>query len=252
MNILILEDEQAAARRLTTLLKELQPDANILAIIETVKEGISWLKGHPSPDIILSDIQLADGISFDIFSEAAINSPIIFTTAYDLYMLKAFKVNSIDYLLKPIDKQELEAAFNKYNALRKSDPISDKLANLFQQLQTKENSYKSRFLVKRGEQYIYIPAEEVAWVKADDKVVCLFTSTGKKYFIDDTLEELDGTLDPHHFFRINRSYIAHIRSIQKIHMHFNGRLKIELALCDDNDIFVSRQRVTEFKKWLDK
>ena len=252
MNILVLEDERAAANRLLNLIKEVQSGANIMAVIETVSEATKWLAINPSPDIIVSDIQLADGISFDAFKNIPANIPILFTTAYDLYMLKAFKLNSIDYLLKPIDKDELAAAFNKYHSLHNTGYINEKMIAFLQQFPAKETNYKSRFLVKRGEQLTYIPTNEVAWLRADDKLVFLHTVDGRRHFIDDTLDEVDKVLDPAAFFRINRSYIVNIKSIRKINTHFNGRLKIEIQQSDDNEIFVSRQRVAEFKKWLDK
>ena len=252
MNILILEDEKAAAQRLRQLVAEVVPSAHILAVLETVKEAVKWLRdnGH-TPDIILSDIQLADGLSFEVMEQAQVKTPVIFTTAYDAYTLRAFKLNSIDYLLKPVDKEELQTAFDKYTNLKPAHAGID-FGQLLQQLQQGSPSYKSRFLVKQGDRLNYVPAAEAAYMRADDKVIFLHSTQGQKYIIDDTLDELDKVLDPHLFFRINRSYIAHIQSIGRIHTHFNGRLKIELHHCDDNDIFVSRQRVSDFKQWLNR
>ena len=253
MNILILEDERAAAKRLQQLLQEIEPAAKTLAVLETVAESIAWLQNNAAPDLILSDIQLADGISFDVFSAVAINVPVIFTTAYDAYMLKAFKVNSIDYLLKPIDKEELEAAFAKYrslNVVKYDSTLNSTLLSLLQQMPAA--NYKSRFLIKHGEKLITVNTDEVAYIRADDKVVFLHTQKGQKYIIDESQDELEKVLDPLKFFRINRTYIAPIESIDKIHTHFNGRLKIDLHSCDDKEIYVSKQRAGEFKKWLSK
>ncbi len=252
MRILLLEDEKAAARRLKQLLAEVMPGAEIASTIETVQEGIQWLSTSGSEvDIILSDIQLADGLSFEIFEQVQVKIPIIFTTAYDAYTLRAFKLNSIDYLLKPIDKEELKAAFDKYRGLQQ-DNVPPDFSRLLQQLQQGGTSHKSRFLVKQGDRLSYVPVADVAYMRADDKVIFLHTMQQQKYIIDETLDELEKILDPQVFFRINRSYIAHIQSIGRIHTHFNGRLKIELKHCDDNDIFVSRQRVSDFKHWLNR
>ena len=253
MNILILEDERAAATRLQQLLKEVVPSAEVTGVLETVKEAVEWLTNNAAPDIILSDIQLADGLSLDVFKQVKTTAPVIFTTAYDAYTLSAFKLNSIDYLLKPIDKDELQAAFAKYNALHaKQYGLNEKVLDLFQHIASGKSTYKSRFLVRQGERLITIPVEEVAYVKADDKVVFLHTKKGQRHIIDDPLDELETALDADIFFRVNRTYIAPLSSIEKIVNHFNGRLKINLLNVDDQDIFVSKARATAFKKWLGK
>lgn len=253
MTILILEDEQAAASRLVQLLEEAVPQADVVGVLESVKAAVSWLKSNSAPDVILSDIQLADGLSLDVFKQVNISTPVIFTTAYDQYTLNAFKLNSIDYLLKPIDKEELKAAFEKYKNLHhKHDFLSKEMMGLFQKIAGGKANFKSRFLVKQGERLITIPVEDVAFVRADDKVVFLHTAKGQKFIIDEPLDELESVLDPSIFFRINRTYITPLQSIDKISNHFNGRLKISLHGSDDNDIFVSRARAAEFKKWLGK
>lgn len=252
MNVLILEDEAAAATRLQQQLAIAEPGAKVLAVLESVKDAIEWLRINNSPDIILSDIHLADGLALDVFRQVSTPAPVIFTTAYDAYTLKAFKLNSIDYLLKPIDVDELKAAFAKFRNSASSTGTTTQLADLLRQMTTGKESYKSRFLVKLGDRLIIIPVGDVAYVMADDKVVWLYTIDGKKHLIDDPLDELQKTLDPANFFRINRTYIAPLSSIDKIHNHFNGRLKISLKHCEDNDIFVSRARVGDFKKWLNK
>lgn len=252
MNILILEDEKAAATRLQQLLKETEPDAMVLDVLESVKEAIAWFRSNEQPDLILSDIQLADGLSLDLFKQVQVTVPVIFTTAFDAYTLKAFKLNSIDYLLKPIDKDELKAAFGKYHSLHKQDvSVNKKMLELFQNIASGKANYKSRFLIRQGDRLITIPTDDVTYVRADDKVVFLHTAKGK-HIIDDSLDELETVLDPGTFFRINRTYIAPLSSIEKIHNHFNGRLKIKLAGCDDDDIFVSKARATAFKRWLGK
>ncbi len=252
MNVLILEDEAAAATRLQQQLAIAEPTAKVLAVLESVKDASEWLRINNVPDIILSDIHLADGLALDVFRQVSTPAPVIFTTAYDAYTLKAFKLNSIDYLLKPIDVDELKAAFAKFRNSASSTGTTTQLADLLRQMTTGKESYKSRFLVKLGDRLIIIPVADVAYVMADDKVVWLYTIDGKKHLIDDPLDELQKSLDPADFFRINRTYIAPLSSIDKIHNHFNGRLKISLKHCEDNDIFVSRARVGDFKRWLNK
>ena len=253
MNILILEDEKSAATRLQQLAKQIQPDAAIVAVLESVKEAIAWFKTNEHPDIILSDIQLADGLSLDIFKQVETSAPVIFTTAYDAYTLNAFKLNSIDYLLKPIDKDELKAAFEKYRTLHApEDSLNKKMLDLFQNIAAGKTSYKSRFLIKQGDRLTTILTGEVAYIRADDKVVFLHTLKGQKHIIDDSLDELEKVMDPTIFFRLNRTYIAPLTSIEKINNHFNGRLKISLLGCSDDDIFVSRARATAFKAWLNR
>lgn len=253
MNVLILEDELAAAKRIQKLLGEVAPGAHVVAVLESVAEAKQWLPANATPDVILSDIHLADGLSLQLFREQQVNVPVIFTTAYDTYTLNAFKLNSIDYLLKPIDKDELRGALDKYRQLHlQPDKQALQLAELMRQMTTVREPYKSRFLVKLGERLIIIPIADVAYIRADDKVVFLHTNDGKKYLVDDPLDELSKTLDPVNFFRINRTYIAPLSSIYKIHNHFNGRLKLELKHSDDKEIFVSRARVTDFKKWLNR
>lgn len=252
MNVLILEDEKAAATRLQQLMTEVAPAANVTAVIEGVRAAVVWLTKNPAPDIILSDIQLADGLSFDVFQQVSVTAPVIFITAYDAYTLKAFKLNSIDYLLKPIDKDELRAAFVKYENLHKTVGVSRQMLDMFQNIAAGRSGYKSRFMIRQGDRLLTIPVEDVAFIQADDKVIFLHTRKGNKYIIDDTLDELETMMDPKVFFRLNRTYIAPLYAIDKISHHFNGRLKISLAGCPDNEIFVSRARVAAFKQWLNK
>jgi DNA-binding LytR/AlgR family response regulator len=253
MNVLILEDEKAAAIRLQQLLAEVVPSAVVIDILETVKEAVSWFKNNEGPDLILSDIQLADGLSLDVFKLVNTKAPVIFTTAYDAYTLSAFKLNSIDYLLKPVDKTELKAAFAKYHTLHEQqEGLNKKMLDIIQNIASGKVNYKSRFLIRQGDRLITIPVEEVAYIRADDKVVFLHTTKGNKHIIDESLDDLETTLEPNLFFRINRTYIAPLASIEKIHNHFNGRLKIGMLNNDDTDIFVSRARAVAFKKWLGK
>ena len=252
IKILLIEDETAAAKRITKMIKELLPDCDIMATLESVRTSVVFLQNN-TPDLIIADIQLADGISLDIFTQTTVNTPVIFTTAYDEYTLKAFKLNSIDYLLKPIDKAELAKALDKYKQIHLTPKagISDNIQQALQQLM-QQKEYRSRFMVKVGDKLISVTTGETAYLQADNKLVFMYTSDKYKHIVDETMEEIEQSLNPKQFFRINRSYIIHVDSIQKVTNHFNGRLHIQLKNCNDNEIFVSRERVKDFKKWLNQ
>lgn len=253
MNLLIVEDETAAARQIQQLATSIQPGCQVLAMLESVSETVAWLNSHPAPDLILMDIQLSDGISFDIFEQVTVTAPVIFTTAYDEYALQAFKVNSIDYLLKPIEREELEQAFNKYHrqAVDHATVLQQKIQLLLQQLPV-TNAYKRRLLVKTADGFESILTEDILFIRAQGKQTYAQTIDGKEYTIDDSLDELEKTLSPIRFFRLNRQYIACADSIDKIINHFNGKLKIHLRKCSDDDLFVSREKVPAFKQWLNE
>lgn len=252
MKILIIEDEKPAAKRLSQLVQKSLPTAHILEIIDSVESAVKWLKAFPSPDLIFLDIQLADGLSFDIFKQVEVKSPIIFTTAYDQYTLKAFKVNSVDYLLKPIDPQEFTKSIAKYQEFFQQKKVFDtaSIKNLLKSLQQKE--YKQRFLVKTGQQLSYLLTAETAYFFSEDGLVQARHQSGKKYFIDSSLDQLEGVLNPKYFFRISRKVIVKIDAIAKINTWFNSRLKLALSPNIDFDIIVSRERVGDFKRWLDQ
>lgn len=250
MKILILEDEPLAARRIESLVKSLEPAAEILAKLESVRSAVKWLNEHPQPDLILMDIQLADGLSFEIFQQADVSAPIIFTTAYDEYAIRAFKVNSVDYLLKPVEKDELEAALEKWKA-QKGSASQDQIGKALDALLSQKADWKTRFLLKAGARFDIVETNDVAYLYAEDKVVFLVTKDQKKYYVDETLDELEQKLNPKSFFRINRKYLTQLPAIERIEPHFNGRLKIKLRHRDDDDVYVSREKAEVFKKWLD-
>lgn len=250
MKILILEDEPLAAKRLESLMKSVEPNAEILAKLESVRSAVKWFKEHPQPDLILMDIQLADGLSFELFQQADITAPIIFTTAYDEYAIRAFKVNSVDYLLKPIEQDELEAAVDKFKMQRQPN-VQDQIGKVLETLLGQKTEWKTRFLLKAGARFDVVEVADVAYLYAEDKVVFLVTKDQKKYFVDDTLDELEQKLNPKNFFRLNRKYFSQLSAIERIEPHFNGRLKIKLRHRDDDDIYVSREKAEAFKKWLD-
>ena len=250
MKILILEDEHLAAKRIESMVKSVEPTAEIPAKLESVRSAVKWFNENPQPDLILMDIQLADGLSFEIFQQVDVVAPIIFTTAYDEYAIRAFKVNSVDYLLKPIEKEELEAAFEKLKAQRMTTS-QGQIGKALDALLSQKADWKTRFLLKAGARFDIVETTEVAYLYAEDKVVFLVTKEQKKYFVDETLDEVEQKLNPKNFFRINRKYLAQLTAIERIEPHFNGRLKIKLRHREDDDVYVSREKAEVFKKWLD-
>lgn len=255
MNILIIEDEGLAAKRLQKLFLEIEKDAAVLAITDSVKSSVEWLGKNPPVDLMLMDIQLSDGLCFDIFSRMNIETPVIFTTAYDEFALKAFKVNSVDYLLKPIDKEELKKAIEKFktqSAFKTNVLSSDQMRSVIAMLSKQPPQYKTRFLVKLGDRLEPIAINEILYFVAEEKLNFLITNHLKKFIIDQSLDELEPQLDPVNFFRLNRQYFVAISAIGNIHTHINGRLKVQVKGLENEEIFVSRERAAEFKKWLNR
>lgn len=251
MTILIIEDEPQAAQRIEKLTKSIVPEATILASIDSVKKTVSWLSSNAAPNLILMDIQLADGISFSIFDQCEVKSPVIFTTAYDEYALKAFKVNSIDYILKPVDEADLRTALKKYQAL--SAPAQSKLLeSIGQAINMLTKKYKERFIIKVGEHLKSIETNEILFFFSLEKTTFAQTIDGRKHILDFTLDQLETLLNPTDYFRINRKYMVRSQSIQDMISHTNSRLKLRLKTSDDSDIIVARERVLEFKDWLDR
>jgi len=248
MRILIIEDENLAARRLIKLVQELIPGSEIFGNLDTITSAVEWLKNNPQPDLIFLDIQLGDGISFEIFEHVPVKSPIIFCTAYDQYAIKAFKLNSIDYLLKPVDPDELKFALDKFQSGRKTPEITlDQIKVLLQPVQ---KVYKNRFLVKIGERSHTVATSDIIFFFSEDKVTFLMTKSGKKFIVDYTLDEIENMLDPENFFRLNRKYISAVEAIKGVFTYSNSRLKIQLENCADNDILISREKMQTFKNWL--
>lgn len=252
MRVLIIEDEALAAKRLSKLLKVIIPEMEIVERLDSVERSISFLEKNPALDLIFMDIQLADGLSFDILSTIKIKTPIIFTTAFDQYTLKAFKVYCIDYLLKPIDKNELAEAINKYKTIytivQPSPNISDKFLEMISGLQ--KNKFKERLLIKRGQQLNSLKTDLIAYFFADGKLCYAVDRTNQKHLLELNLSQLEAQLDPAKFFRINRHLLVQIDAIKKVHMWLGGRLKLELSSYPPNETIVSRERVNEFKEWL--
>ena len=254
MKILIIEDEILAANRLKSLLNEYDPAFDILDNIDSVKGAIRWFSTHESPDLVFMDIQLGDGLSFEIFDYCQIICPIIFTTAYDHYAIQAFKVNSIDYLLKPFDKGDLQKAFDKLIKIRGDNTFNPaiKKAGIEETMKLLGERYKTRFIVKIGEHIHSVHTKDVLYFLSQEKATFMQTGQGKRFIIDYSLEQVTDMLDPANFFRINRKYLIHIDAIRDIVSYSNSRLKIQLSNCDDNDVIVSRDKVQAFKQWLDR
>ncbi|MGB8190290.1 MAG: LytTR family DNA-binding domain-containing protein [Chitinophagaceae bacterium] len=256
MNILIIEDEELAVKRLKALIEEVMPSATILADIDSIESSVEWLNTHPAPDLLLMDIELSDGQSFDIFDQVVVNSAVIFTTSYDEYAIKAFKVNSVDYLLKPVEKEDLQAALKKYEQLKthyKSDAnvMVDRLVKELQQkLQPKE--YRKRFLVKQGTRSMSVEIQDISYFYTEGRLNFFKTRDNKKFIVDYTLEEVEAMLEPGEFFRVNRSFYISISSVAKIDDYFGQRLILALEPSSEKDVVVSREKVAEFKNWMGK
>ena len=250
MKILIIEDEKPAASRLEKLLIPHFPAARFPENLDTVSKAVRWFADNASPDLIFCDIQLADGISFEIFEKVKISSPVIFTTAFDQYAIRAFQVNAIDYLLKPIDPLDLARAVDKFKASQ-IRPVLD-LELLKGLLQPEKKSFKNRFLVRFGEKIQSVAVEEIAFFFSEERVTFLQTFSGKKFVLDTTLEQVESQVDPAVFFRLNRKYMSKVNAVEEVLSYSNSRLKVKLKNCPDHDILISREKVGEFKDWLDR
>ncbi len=251
MNIIIIEDEKPAARRLDRMLQKL--DINVTKMLHSVEESIIWFQENEHPDLIFLDIQLSDGLSFEIFESIEINSAIIFTTAYDEYALQAFKLNSIDYLLKPIDDDDLKIAVDKYkNRLPQQNATSfdfNEIKNML--VNVSEQEYKKRFTVKVGQHLKMIPIDTIECFYSENKGTYIHTSANRDYLIDLTLEQLKEQLAPETFFRVNRTFYVNINAIHDMVSYTNSRLQIKLKSYTAQEIIVSRERVRDFKDWLE-
>ena len=261
MNVLLLEDEYPAAERLQRLLLQAAPEAQVLAVLDSVTSAVQWLSTNPAPDLILSDIQLADGLSLDVFDQLVVRSPVIFTTAYDAYAIRAFKANSVDYLLKPVKIAELQAALTKLREWRAvpattptappTDNTAHRLERLLDALPRPDRQYKTRFLVRSGEQLLPVSVAQIAWFQSRHETTTLATIDGRRFVVDYTLEQLESLLDPVQFFRINRQFIAQLPAVQRLHPHFNGKLLLELQPAPSEEVLISREKAAAVKQWLE-
>ena len=268
MTVLLLEDEYPAAERLQRLLLQAAPEAQVLAVRDTVAGALAWLAANPAPDLILSDIQLADGLSLEIWEQAVVPSPVIFTTAFDAYAIRAFQAHSVAYLLKPVKLAELQAALAKLRQweLRvRSEKLRIDAAgqpataldsplltlNSIEHLLDALRPYKTRFLVRQGEQLLPLPVAEAAWFLSRHETVTLVATDGRRFVLDYTLEQLEALLDPARFFRLNRQLIAQLPAVRRLHPHFGGKLLVDLHPAPTEEILVSREKAPALKAWLE-
>jgi DNA-binding LytR/AlgR family response regulator len=256
MKVILIEDEALAAKRLQNMLTEIDPAIQVIKVIDSIEEAVEWFSTYPHPDLIFMDIMLADGQSFEIFEQVEIKAPVIFTTAYDEYAIKAFKVNSVDYLLKPVETVLLTGALDKFRA---NAGAQGNLKQMVESLMASNyksqevvSEFKKRFLIKTGDKFIPVSIAEVAYFSFTDKLTFLTTNGQKRYMLDHTLDELEKLVDPHVFFRLNRQYIAAFSSIKVVHNYFNGKLKVMVTPEIPEGIIVSKERAQVFKSWLSR
>jgi DNA-binding LytR/AlgR family response regulator len=251
MKVLIIEDENLTAKRLESMLHKIDSNIEVMDILASVEKTVAWLERHPAPEIIFMDIHLEDDLAFKIFEEINVESPIIFTTAFDEYMIRAFKVNSIDYLLKPINQEDLTHALDKLKLFKKQFSQSS-VSSLLDFLGHRTAQYKSRILITVGTKLKTIEVDDIAYFYSEEKITFLRTKSGQHFPVDYSLDKLIQLLNPELFFRINRQMIISIKSVITIHTHFKGRLKLELKPEASQEIFVSGDRMADFKEWLGK
>jgi len=249
MDVVIIEDERLSADKLIRMIATYDPDIQIIGNIDSVKRGIEWFKENSPPDLVFLDIQLSDGTGFDLLRQISHSPPVIYTTAYDQYAIKAFKYNSIDYLLKPLNQKELETAIEKFRKIDTSERRTENDLNTVDKLIN--GDFKKRFLVRVGEQFQSVDIHQVAYFRYDDGLAYIHCLDGRKLPIDQSLDNLENMLHPLEFFRINRKMIIGLTSIHQIHTYFNSRLLLKLKPDSTEEVIVSRDRVSDFKRWMD-
>ena len=250
MNVIIIEDESLASERLKLLLKKYDPSIKVLASVESIEDTVQWLKTNPHPDLLLMDIQLADGHSFEIFKQVTINKPVIFTTAYDNYAIHAFHYYSIDYILKPVTAETLATAIRKFEMMTHPVNLPDYKAWANKLREEGLSRYKDRFLAKVGQRTFFIQTDDIAFFYADNKTTYLVDKSNNKFIIHYNIESLDNLLDPYYFFRINRKIIVHSKLIDMAKPYLNNRIKLILKdFKNEHEFIVSRDRVPQFRKW---
>jgi len=250
MNVLIIEDEPAAAENLKYILKEIEPSITFETVIDTVVDAIDFFNSPHNIELAFFDIHLADGISFEIFEKAQVNSPIIFTTAYDEYAIKAFKVNSIDYLLKPIDEDELKNAINKYKTSKQTTSLPKQFQQVLQMLNIEKRTFKSTYLVQQRDTFIPLSVNEIAYFTIDTGIVKAISFDEKEYNISEKLEDIETQINPDEFFRVNRQFIVHRKAIKNLQLYFNGKLILNLEPKPTEQIVVSKAKAPQLKKWM--
>ena len=262
MTALLVEDEELAVRKLRKLLQDVSPYLTIAGVTASIEDTVAWLEnrrtaGQPEPELIFLDIELADGQSFEIFERTPVRSTVIFTTSYDEYALQAFKVNSIDYLLKPVQRDELQRSLRKYEELHGQRPAADNPAlnieKLLQQLQKQApREYRQRFLVRQGQRMLSVETSDIAFFYTDERYSFFLTYAGQKFLVDYTLDELAEALDPARFFRINRGMLVTHQAVDQMQPYFGNRLSLTFRPAFDKEALVSREKVSDFKNWMGK
>jgi len=253
MKFVIIEDERLNASRLKKIVEQLDDAFQVIDIIDTISGAIEWFQQNPHPEVALMDIRLGDGLSFEIFDQVKVGSAVIFTTAYDEYAIQAFKVNGVDYLLKPVEREELEAAIQKIERTRQREvPVNDGLAELIDYVRKKETGYRQRFLFPFRDGYKTVNVSDIKLVYSESKITHLVLTGGAIQLANQTLEELEQQLDPAVFFRANRQFIININSIESIHNHFNGKLKVVIRNNAQHEVLISKEKSSSFKQWLDR
>lgn len=247
--VVIIEDEKPNADRLKRLLKMLRPRTEVVAVLDGIADSVLWFENNRHPDLVMMDIRLSDGLSFDIFDKVRLTCPVIFTTAYDEYAVRAFKYNSVDYLLKPVEPEELGKALEKLE--NTTGPQFDQktlegLLNFFQ-----PKSYRTRFLLPYRDGYKSLLVSDVSYFYSENKITRARLKNGLEEPLAQTMEELENQLDPQAFFRVNRQFIVHIDAVLQVHNYFNGKLKLDIKNCSDTEIIVSREKAMQLKTWLD-
>ncbi len=253
MRILIIEDEAPAFRRLQNILSQHHPDFEIVDVLDSVSESLKWFQNHQPPDLVFSDIQLSDGLSFDIYKIVRLTCPIIFTTAYDEYMLDAFKTSGIDYLLKPIEVDDLNRSVEKFKTLLKKSAGGEQtnISLLIEAISKGSRKFKDRFLVKVGTKLIPLEVGDIAYFYHAEGLTEIFQKNGKRYAIDPPLDELEKQLNPELFFRINRQFLCHMQSIGVMHQYFKRKLKVTLTPLPPDDAVLNREKARAFKNWME-
>ena len=248
MKAIIVEDEIYASEALQELIQKIDASIEILTVLQSIEESVEWFRSHPVPDLAFMDIHLADGSSFAIFDEVNITCPVIFTTAYNEYALKAFEVNSIDYLLKPINQNDLARAINKYKNMIGN--TNNNVVKLIASIKNDKSEYKTYFLVPEKDKLILLAIADIAYIFIDEKIVKAVTFANRTYYIDKTLDELEAQLNPDEFYRANRQYIIARKAIKDLTIWFGGKMAVNLSVPTPERIIVSKQKVAEVKKWV--
>lgn len=250
IKVIIVEDEKLAVNRLQRIIKEIDNTIKVVAVADTIRKATEFFKSNTDIDLAFFDIELADGQSFDIFSAVEVPCPVIFTTAYDEYALRAFKVNSIDYLLKPVDVEELRKSLDKFNKLAKKE-MSGSIEKLIGDLKYQHSGgFRTRFLSKQGNKMVPVNVSDIGYFYAEEKATFIMTTKGNRHIINSTLDEIENNTDPQLFFRINRGMIINVAAINEVHSWFNGKIKLHVTPAFTDDVFVSRERVPDFRKWM--